>query len=116
METKIQVVLCLSAKDELEQLMSEEAWKEIDTQRLVLVYEPPSAISGGADFHPDSKENIDEQVKTIKEILDRPVLYGGSVTDENVKELISDNVDGVLVGQKSLDPEYFAAIIQNYPR
>ena len=40
-----------------------------------------------------------------------PLLYGGSVKPANAAELLSaQNVDGVLVGGASLDPESFAAI------
>jgi triosephosphate isomerase (TIM) len=43
-----------------------------------------------------------------------PVLYGGSVNPDNVKEIASQkDVDGVLVGGASLDPETFSAIIHH---
>lgn len=42
-----------------------------------------------------------------------PILYGGSVKPANAEELMSaPNVDGVLVGGASLDPESFAQIAQ----
>ena len=50
----------------------------------------------------------------VKEILDIdvPVLYGGSVNEQNSNEiLLKENIDGVLVGGASLDPEKFAKII-----
>ena len=47
----------------------------------------------------------------IKGLLDRPVLYGGSVKPENAAELLSQpDVDGALVGGASLEPDSFAAI------
>jgi triosephosphate isomerase (EC 5.3.1.1) len=40
------------------------------------------------------------------------ILYGGSVNENNAKDLISQkNVDGFLVGTASLDPEKFYKII-----
>ena len=40
------------------------------------------------------------------------VLYGGSVTPDNARELMAQpDVDGALVGGASLDPEGFAAIV-----
>jgi triosephosphate isomerase len=40
------------------------------------------------------------------------VLYGGSVTEQNIDELMAQRgVDGVLVGGASLKPEAFARIV-----
>ncbi len=42
---------------------------------------------------------------------DLPILYGGSVTPENIEELLAEEgIDGVLVGGASLKPESFSAI------
>jgi triosephosphate isomerase len=42
------------------------------------------------------------------------ILYGGSVTAENAASLMAQkNIDGVLVGGASLEPESFCSII-NY--
>jgi triosephosphate isomerase len=39
------------------------------------------------------------------------ILYGGSVKPDNARELMGQaDVNGVLVGGASLDPEVFAAI------
>jgi len=39
-------------------------------------------------------------------------LYGGSVTDQNVSQYLhSDQIDGLLIGGASLDPERFSRII-----
>jgi triosephosphate isomerase len=39
------------------------------------------------------------------------VVYGGSVKLENCEEILSsDNVDGLLIGGASLDPETFSKI------
>jgi triosephosphate isomerase len=49
----------------------------------------------------------------VKSLLDRPVLYGGSVKPDNADELMSQpDVDGALVGGASLDIEAFAAICE----
>jgi len=40
-----------------------------------------------------------------------PVLYGGSVKDENAKEFVeAGGVDGLLVGSASLQPKQFINI------
>jgi triosephosphate isomerase len=41
-----------------------------------------------------------------------PILYGGSVTPENIGELLAiRDVDGALVGGACLDPVQFARIL-----
>ena len=77
-------------------------------ERLVIAYEPVWAIGTGRTATPELAE---EAHRFIKGLLDRPVLYGGSVKPENAAELLSQpSVDGALVGGASLDPDSFAAI------
>jgi triosephosphate isomerase len=77
-------------------------------ERLVIAYEPVWAIGTGKTATPEMAE---EAHAFIKGLLDRPVLYGGSVKPENAAELMSQtSVDGALVGGASLDPDSFAAI------
>ncbi|MBA2462576.1 MAG: triose-phosphate isomerase [Actinobacteria bacterium] len=77
-------------------------------ERLVLAYEPVWAIGTGRTATP---EQAQEAHAFIKGLLDRPVLYGGSVKPENAAELLGQpDVDGALVGGASLDPDSFAAI------
>jgi triosephosphate isomerase (TIM) len=81
-----------------------------DHERLVLAYEPVWAIGTGRVASP---EQAQEAHVFIKGILDRPVLYGGSVKPENAADLLAQpNVDGALVGGASLDPESLTAICQ----
>ena len=79
-------------------------------QDLVLAYEPVWAIGTGKTATPTEAE---EAHVFIRELLDRPILYGGSVKPENASELLSrEAIDGALVGGASLDPDSFAAICQ----
>ncbi len=54
--------------------------------------------------------------RALKEVVELknveiPVLYGGSVSKENAKSLLSaPEVDGLLVGGASLDPHVWASI------
>jgi triosephosphate isomerase len=76
--------------------------------RLVIAYEPVWAIGTGKTATPELAQDAHAFVKSI---LDRPVLYGGSVKPENAAELLAQSdVDGALVGGASLDPDSFAAI------
>jgi triosephosphate isomerase len=75
---------------------------------LVIAYEPVWAIGTGQTATPEQAE---EAHRFVKGILDRPVLYGGSVKPENAAELLAQpSIDGALVGGASLEPDSFAAI------
>jgi triosephosphate isomerase (TIM) len=78
--------------------------------RLVLAYEPVWAIGTGRTATPELAQ---EAHAFIKSLLDRPVLYGGSVKPDNAEELMAQpDVDGALVGGASLDIGSFASICQ----
>lgn len=77
---------------------------------LVLAYEPVWAIGTGLTATPELAQ---EAHAFIKSLLDRPVLYGGSVKPDNAAELLSQPaVDGALVGGASLEIDSFAAICE----
>jgi triosephosphate isomerase len=79
-------------------------------ERLALAYEPVWAIGTGKTA---TAEQARDAHAFIKDLLDRPVLYGGSVKPENAAELLGQpGVDGALVGGASLDPDSFTAICQ----
>jgi triosephosphate isomerase (TIM) len=79
-----------------------------DYEQLVIAYEPVWAIGTGKTATPDQAQEAHAFIKTL---LDRPVLYGGSVKPENAVELLAQpSIDGALVGGASLDPDSFAAI------
>jgi triosephosphate isomerase (TIM) len=79
-----------------------------DHADLVVAYEPVWAIGTGKTATPEQAE---EAHAFIKGLLERPVLYGGSVKPENAAELLSQpSIDGALVGGASLDPDSLAAI------
>jgi triosephosphate isomerase len=79
-------------------------------ERLVLAYEPVWAIGTGRTATPEMAQ---EAHAFVKSLLDRPVLYGGSVKPDNADELLSQpDVDGALVGGASLDIESFASICE----
>jgi triosephosphate isomerase (TIM) len=79
-----------------------------DDDGLVVAYEPVWAVGTGKTATPEVAQ---EAHAFIKGLLDRPVLYGGSVKPDNAGELLSQpDVDGALVGGASLDVESFTAI------
>jgi triosephosphate isomerase len=79
-------------------------------ERLTIAYEPVWAIGTGKTATPELAQAAHA---FIRRILDRPVLYGGSVKPENAEELLAQpDVDGALVGGASLEVESFAAICE----
>jgi len=77
----------------------------------VVAYEPTFAIG---TCTADTPENADAVAVVIKSKSNVQVLYGGSVTSDNVKSFTAKtNIDGVIVGGASLEAEEFIKIIQN---
>lgn len=87
----------------------------------VVAYEPVWAIGTGVNARPDQAVEVH---KFIRELLvekleiskkhEARILYGGSVTAENCKELMSEEeIDGALVGGSSLKLDSFYAIIKS---
>jgi triosephosphate isomerase (TIM) len=81
---------------------------------VTIAYEPIWAIGTGRTAAP---EQAQEAHALIKDILDVPVLYGGSVKPENAEELLAlPAVDGALVGGASLEVDSFTAICETAAR
>ena len=86
---------------------------------MAVAYEPVWAIGTGRTAAPEDATNVHSAIRrALREAIgskaaDIPILYGGSVTADNVGELLAaSEVDGVLVGAASLDPEVWAKIVQ----
>jgi triosephosphate isomerase len=92
----------------------------IDVARLeplVIAYEPVWAIGTGRNATPDDAVQVHRLIRM--DLLRRgvradvPVLYGGSVNAKNAGELLArDEIDGVLVGGASLEPEGWAEVVR----
>ena len=90
-----------------------EQFDGIDTnyENLILAYEPVWAIGTGVTATNDDIKNIHN---VIKEKIKKPLLYGGSVKVENVREICQiPNVDGALIGTASWKKEDFIQILEN---
>lgn len=91
--------------------------KDVKFEKLIIAYEPIWSIGTGIT---PSEEQIKEMAKLIKKIFAEKMidvasnyfmLYGGSVTARNAKEILAvENVDGLLVGKASLNAKEFLEI------
>lgn len=101
-------ILCISS---LDQLINHKSY--IINQKAIVAYEPLEAIGTG---NPDTPENAEQVAKKIREINNEAmyILYGGSVSSGNVNDFTKmPNINGVLVGNASLDPKEFLELIKN---
>jgi len=96
--------------------------READVKRLVVAYEPVWAIGTGKTATPEQAQDVHKYIRsTLREIYPGDadsirILYGGSVTPENVDSLMAcADVDGALVGGASLKPDSFEKIV-NFTR
>lgn len=83
----------------------------------ILAWEDPSNISVEGQYKNKETSEIAEGFNKIRKYVssDKIVIYGGSVNTENVVELAKvEGLDGVLVGNASLDPKTFAQIIKAF--
>jgi triosephosphate isomerase (TIM) len=87
-------------------------------RRVVIAYEPIWAIGTGENCDPAEADRVMATIRTARDGLGgTPILYGGSVTPENVAAYAQrPNINGGLVGGGSLDPEGFATLIANAAR
>jgi triosephosphate isomerase len=93
-----------------------------DLKKIVFAYEPVWAIGTGKTATPEDAQEVCAAIRVelakigSDEIAEAArILYGGSVKSANILEIMRQaDVDGVLVGGASLDPEEFARIAKFY--
>ncbi len=127
----LQPLLCVGeSKQEREQGRVEEVLKtqltaalkgltEKDTAHLSIAYEPIWAIGTGQAATPELAQEAHSILRVF--LSDRwgseaaqkiPLLYGGSVTSDNVGSLLQkSDINGALIGKASLQPQQFAQLI-----
>ena len=84
--------------------------------RVVVAYEPVWAIGTGRNATPEDAGAVHREIRgwlTGRGAAAPRVLYGGSVNAKNAAALLAEReLDGVLVGGASLDPEGWAQLVQ----
>lgn len=112
-EREITPILCVSDLKQLDSYIERGRVIIENAEKIVFVHEPPSAISGGGAYRPESPQEADENSKRIGEKIGKKVItiYGGSINPANVGNFFSrENIQGGLVGQASGDPTTFLNI------
>jgi len=89
----------------------------VDTmRRSILAYEPIWAIGTGLAATPEQAQEVHAAVRShcrSRHGIDVPILYGGSVTDQNADDLFAQpDINGALVGGASLKAAAFNEIIR----
>jgi len=91
-----------------------------EMRNIVIAYEPVWAIGTGKTATPEQAEEVHRFIRGgLEKLYSREIAeevrvqYGGSVTPENIKGLMSqENIDGALVGGASLKSETFSKIVK----
>jgi len=86
-------------------------------ERVVIAYEPVWAIGTGRNATPEDAAAVHRVLRRELQVRGArgrvSILYGGSVNAANSVALLEqEELDGVLVGGASLDPEVWAAIVR----
>jgi triosephosphate isomerase len=91
-----------------------------EMRNMTIAYEPVWAIGTGKTATPEQAEEVHRFIRgKVEKFYSREVSeeiriqYGGSVTPDNIKGLMSQpNIDGALVGGASLKAESFSKIVR----
>ncbi|MFN3599602.1 MAG: triose-phosphate isomerase [Aquificaceae bacterium] len=91
------------------------------TDSIDIAYEPVWAIGTGNPATPEDAQLVHAFIKDLLYTLNPKhegrtrVLYGGSVNPQNASHFMAKrDVDGLLVGGASLDPEAFSKIVESF--
>jgi triosephosphate isomerase (TIM) len=105
LDAGITPVVCVDSTYSQEQItMLQRNW----LNRLLFAYEPQAAIGSGKNA---SLSQVKEEVEKIRALAGQvPVLYGGSMNDQNVAEYLLAT-DGGLVGTASVEGKSFAELL-----
>ncbi len=110
LENSITPIICID-KPYLDEQVKALFSVGVEVSKCIFVYEPADAIGTGNSTDPNEANHIAHQISFLTDYVS-PVLYGGSVSADNIKSFVDEpNISGVLVGTDSLNPTLFADII-----
>ena len=116
LEHNITPILCVSDMAQMDYYLQHGKVLVENCDKIIFVYEPPGAITGGGAFKPVGIDEANENAGEISKKIGKKVItaYGGSVNIDNIAALCEkEHIAGGLIGQASLDPEKFLQIIKN---
>ncbi len=105
--------------DQIQQALGGIRWS--GEEKIIIAYEPIWAIGSGTAIEPKEAVYAHKVIKlTLNDLFgvdvvknNFKIIYGGSINSKNVKNFVGlENIDGVLVGGASLDPEEFYKVVQ----
>ena len=131
LQSELRPILCIGETLEERQAGQEKAileaqldaalmgLSEEEISEVVVAYEPVWAIGTGLTATPEQAQEAHSFIRSHlirlagTSVANKArILYGGSVTPANARELMSQpDIDGALVGGASLDPRGFAEIV-----
>lgn len=100
-------LLCMDESDVTPQFAA------LDSEYLgscIYCYEPGNGLGGSQTATPEDIAKVCRQIEGF--VPSAKIIYGGSVTPENVSELLGLNLFGVLVATASLDPLRYNKILE----
>lgn len=108
MNASIKPIVCVS---EIEQGVNLMRLAPKFSETGILLYEPLFAIGSGAADTPENANVTAEKLHGV--VGEVPILYGGSVSPENVQGFFQQKyLHGIGAGGASLDPEKFYRLIE----
>lgn len=114
LKNEITPILCVSDLAQLDSYVDEGKTVLENAEKIIFVYEPPSAISQDRAYRPEDPQVASKNAAEISRIFGQNVvtLYGGSINPENVRSFFSrENIAGGLIGQACLDADTFLQLI-----
>ncbi len=88
----------------------------VEKDTSLIAWEDPQNISVNGVYRAKDPQEIRQSVQAIKSTINEntQLIYGGSVNKDNISDLANiKEINGVLVGNASLDPTHFLYIIEN---
>lgn len=83
----------------------------VDLNKIVFAYEPIWAIGTGVTATPAQAQTVHAVIRSLV-LSTTPIIYGGSVNPENIRDLMSQpDINGALIGGASLEVESFCKIL-----